>query len=65
MYNCANCLESAKGFCDLKKPVCHLKTMIIEQLVQPGKIDNFAAVLDRLGYRFVQIGSNDFLMEKV
>jgi hypothetical protein len=38
--------------------------MVIEQLVQPEKINNFISVLGRLGYRFVQIGSNDFLMEK-
>jgi len=65
MTNCQNCHEPHKGTCDpIKNPVCHLKTMVIEQLVQPEKIDNFASVLDRLGYRFVQVGSSDFLMEK-
>jgi hypothetical protein len=49
-YPCGTCKEERD--CRKNGPLCSLRVKMIEQLVQPGKIRNFARVLERLNMRF-------------
>lgn len=60
---CRNCNELLKGCNPEKNPLCELRTMMIEQLVAPHKINALAETLDRLGLVFRQIGVSDFVIE--
>lgn len=61
---CRNCGERRRGCNPDKKPLCELRTMMIEQLVAPNKINALSETLERLGLVFRQIGASDFVIER-
>ena len=60
---CRNCGELGKDCTKFSQAKCELKTMMIEQLVEPHKIGALVETLSGLGLQFTPVGKTDFILE--